>query len=59
VALTTSGRAQLRRLHEVALRSQAEFLQTLSEPERQTLIMLLRRVLDAADRTRMPTEVRA
>jgi DNA-binding MarR family transcriptional regulator len=50
VALTPRGRTQLRRLHKVARHSQAEFLQALSEPERQTLVTLLRRVLSAADR---------
>jgi DNA-binding MarR family transcriptional regulator len=53
VALTPSGRAQVRRLHEVARRSQAEFLQVLTESERATLIRLLRRVLDADDETRV------
>src|SRR5262245_19982252 len=57
VALTPPGRARLRSLHEVALRSQAEFLEVLSEPERQTLIALLRRVVDADDRKRMHSEV--
>ena len=52
VALTAQGRKELRRLHEVALRSQAEFLQVLSESERQTLVTLLRRVLNADDKTR-------
>lgn len=47
VALTAAGRAEQRCLGEVAHRSQAEFLQVLSESERQTLIMLLRRVLNA------------
>lgn len=53
VALTRSGRALLRRLQGVAHRSQTEFLQELSEPERQTLIALLRRVLHANDQTRI------
>jgi DNA-binding MarR family transcriptional regulator len=57
VALTPSGRAQLRRLHDVALRSQAEFLQALTEHEQQTLITLLRRVLNANDKTRLEPEV--
>jgi DNA-binding MarR family transcriptional regulator len=52
VALTAAGRAQLRRLHDVALRSQAEFLQVLTEQEQQTLVALLRRVLDGADKAR-------
>jgi hypothetical protein len=37
----------------VAQRSQAEYLQVLSEPERRTLIALLRRVLIADDAVRM------
>lgn len=53
VALTASGRTRLRRLHDVALRSQAQFLQSLTEDERETLVTLLRRVLDADDRTRL------
>ena len=53
VALTPSGRTQLRRLHDVALRSQAEFLRVLTEHEQQTLVTLLRRVLNANDRTRL------
>jgi DNA-binding MarR family transcriptional regulator len=57
VALTAQGRTQLRRLHEVALRSQAEFLQVLSEAERQTLVKLLRRVLNADDNARSGSDV--
>lgn len=53
VALTPSGRTLQRRLHAVAQRSQAEYLQVLSEPERQTLIALLRRVLVADDEARL------
>jgi DNA-binding MarR family transcriptional regulator len=49
VALTPSGRTLQRRLLAVARRSQAEYLQVLSEPERRTLIALLRRVLVADD----------
>jgi DNA-binding MarR family transcriptional regulator len=56
VALTPAGRTRLRRLHDVALRSQAEFLRALTEHERQTLITLLRRVLNADDRTRLEPE---
>ena len=52
VALTASGRAQLRPLHDVALRSQADFLQALTQTEQQTLISLLRRVLNANDKPR-------
>lgn len=57
VSLTPAGRAQLRRLHDVALRSQAEFLQALTEDEQRTLVALLRRVLDANDKTRLPHPV--
>jgi DNA-binding MarR family transcriptional regulator len=53
VALTPAGRALLGELQEVARRSQAEFLQALSEPERRTLIELLRRVLLANDEARL------
>jgi DNA-binding MarR family transcriptional regulator len=53
VAITPSGRALLERLQALARRSQAEFLQVLSEPERETLIALLRRVLRADDEARL------
>lgn len=53
VALTPSGRTLQRRLLVVAQRSQAEYLQVLSESERQTLIALLRRVLVADDEARL------
>ncbi|GAA0902629.1 MarR family transcriptional regulator [Virgisporangium aurantiacum] len=53
VALTASGRAQMRRLHEVALRSQAEFLHALTQPEQETLVALLRRVINANDKDRL------
>jgi DNA-binding MarR family transcriptional regulator len=52
VALTTPGTKLLRRLQEVARRSQEEFLQVLSGPERQTLMTLLRRILAADDEAR-------
>ncbi|HTJ32698.1 MAG TPA: MarR family transcriptional regulator [Dactylosporangium sp.] len=55
VDLTAHGRARLGELLEVAQRSQAEFLQVLSERERQTLLTLLRRVLSADDRSRYPS----
>lgn len=42
---------------EFARHSQAEFLQVLSEPERHTLIGLLRRVLRADDEARLRTRV--
>jgi DNA-binding MarR family transcriptional regulator len=53
VDLTPSGRTLAERLQEVARRSQAEFLQVLSERERQTLIALLHRVLLADDQARL------
>jgi DNA-binding MarR family transcriptional regulator len=56
VALTASGRTQLRRLHEVALRSQDVFLQALTEQERQTLVALLRRVIADTDKGRLEPE---
>jgi DNA-binding MarR family transcriptional regulator len=49
VALTPSGQTLVRRLQKVAHRSQDEFLQVLSESERETLVTLLRRVLTADD----------
>jgi DNA-binding MarR family transcriptional regulator len=59
VSLTASGRAVLRPLQEVARRSQAEFLQVLSEPEPEpeTLTALLRRVLQADDAARLQSKV--
>jgi len=53
VALTSSGQTLLERLQEVARHSQTEFLQALSERERQTLTALLRRILDADDKERL------
>lgn len=53
VALTPSGRTLLRRLQEVAQRSETESLHVLSESERQTLTALLYRVLLADDEARM------
>lgn len=57
VALTPAGRALLRRLQKFATRSQEEFLQALTEPERETLIALLRRVLRADDEARLQAKV--
>jgi DNA-binding MarR family transcriptional regulator len=51
VALTRSGRALWRRLQRVAERSQAQFLDVLSERERETLLY---RVLRAHDEARLP-----
>lgn len=56
VALTGSGRTLLASLLEFADRSQTEFLQVLSEPERETLISLLGRVLRADDTARLQTK---
>lgn len=52
VALTTAGRALWRRLQRVAERFQAQFLDVLSESERETLLALLYRVLRAHDEAR-------
>jgi DNA-binding MarR family transcriptional regulator len=49
VALTPPGRTLVRRLQEVAQRSQDEFLGVLSAAERETLISLMRRVVTADD----------
>jgi len=59
VALTPTGRVQLRDLHQVALRAQAEFLQALTQDEQQTLIALLRRVLNANDKARLESDAPA
>lgn len=53
VALTPAGRELVDRLRSVALESQKGFLQTLGPAERDTLISLLRRVLDANDAVRL------
>jgi DNA-binding MarR family transcriptional regulator len=53
VSLTPSGSTQVTWLREVARRSQDAFLVTLSEEERATLVTLLRRVVEAADRDRV------
>lgn len=47
VTLTDAGAALAARLQEVAQRSQEDFLAPLSEPERRTLVELLRRLLVA------------
>jgi MarR family transcriptional regulator, lower aerobic nicotinate degradation pathway regulator len=52
VKLTRRGRALVRRLQPVALRSQEGFLDSLTPEEQQTLISLLRRVLVANDAAR-------
>ncbi|MEV5302135.1 MarR family winged helix-turn-helix transcriptional regulator [Amycolatopsis methanolica] len=48
-ALTESGRELVRRLREVAHRSQEESLGVLSTEERRTLVELMRRVVVADD----------
>src|SRR3954454_6186637 len=53
VALTPAGHELLRPLRNVARRSQAEFLGVLSPQERDTLLALLRKVLDADDELRL------
>ena len=53
VVITPSGTSLLRRLQRVARDSQAEFLHVLSEPERETLVALLRRVVQAHDEARL------
>jgi DNA-binding MarR family transcriptional regulator len=53
VALTKSGRALWQRLQRVAEVSQAQFLDVLSDSERQTLLTLLSRVLRAHDEARL------
>jgi DNA-binding MarR family transcriptional regulator len=53
VALTAAGRELLRDLRAVAKRSQADFLSALSKSERETLLALLRKVLDASDEARL------
>ena len=53
VALTAGGRKLLRDLGAVAKRSQADFLSALSGSERETLLALLRKVLDASDEARL------
>ena len=55
VALTPAGRALVRDLRAVAERSQAEFLEVLSEPERAALLAMLRKILRANDEARLAT----
>lgn len=59
VALTKPGRALWRRLQRVAERSQAEFLDMLSESEREILLTLLYRVLKAHDEARLQAGAQA
>ncbi len=49
VALTAGGQDLARQLLDVAHRSQEEFLLALSEPEREILVALMRRLLVADD----------
>lgn len=53
VALTREGRRLLRQLHPIAQRSQHELLEPLSEPERETLVDLLTRIVTASDQRRL------
>jgi DNA-binding MarR family transcriptional regulator len=53
VGLTRSGRALWRRLQRVAERSQAQLLDPLSDSERDTLLALLSRILQAHDEARL------
>jgi MarR family transcriptional regulator, lower aerobic nicotinate degradation pathway regulator len=52
VALTAAGKALVEKLQPVARRSQQGFLDSLSAPERKTLVALLRSVLEANDSAR-------
>jgi DNA-binding MarR family transcriptional regulator len=54
IALTPAGRELVDSLRPVALESQRGFLEALSSAERETLIALLRRALDANDAARVP-----
>jgi DNA-binding MarR family transcriptional regulator len=53
VTLTPAGRRLVRKLRPVALRSQQQFLDALSEPERDALLSLLKRVLEVNDAARL------
>lgn len=53
VRLTPTGRRLVRRLRPVAAQSQERFLEALSPEERETLLALLQRVLDANDTDRL------
>ena len=53
IALTAAGQELIDRLRPVAHESQLGFLQSLEAAEQQTLISLLRRVLDANDAARL------
>jgi DNA-binding MarR family transcriptional regulator len=53
VTITKSGRALWRRLQRVAERSQTHFLDVLSDAERETLLTLLHRLLQAHDEARL------
>jgi len=61
VSIAKSGRALWRRSRRVAEHSQAQFLDVLSESERETLLGLLSRVLEAYDQARLhaPADVPA
>ncbi len=53
VALTPAGQELADRLQPIARQSQQGFLQTLGPEEQETLVSLLRRVLDANDADRL------
>lgn len=53
ITLTSEGNVLLGWLSPIAEQSQQHFLKALSGPERQTLVALLRRVLDANDAARL------
>jgi MarR family transcriptional regulator, lower aerobic nicotinate degradation pathway regulator len=56
VRLTPAGKALVDELHPVGRRSQHGLLEVLSAPERETLVSLLRRVLEANDAARAAGE---
>ncbi|MGH4014095.1 MAG: MarR family winged helix-turn-helix transcriptional regulator [Pseudonocardiaceae bacterium] len=56
VTVTPEGQALLAELRPVAEMSQQQFLDTLTDSERETLMTLLRRVLDANDAARLGAE---
>jgi len=58
VTLTEEGRVLVRRLQDIAQRSQEEFLHMLSPSERETLIALMRRVVTADDAAQARTDPR-
>ena len=53
VTLTPAGRRLARKLRPVALRSQQQFLDSLTRPEQEQLLALLTRVLEVNDAARL------